>query len=304
MRRFDVATERDESIARLPSADVRAAAASGWIAALVDRRPPAVGEEDFAVEPHLELLDAATGDRVAAGPGFSPVWNPDGSRLAWLRPVEPRSCFGESCSGRVEVAVLDPSSSARRRVLPPGRWALLGWAGDALLVSEVDDPDHVLLASLDGSVESLDVVPSELWGASPDGGWIVTVSASGVEVAALQGGAVEERSPVPLRATALAEGSWSPGGDRLAAVALRAGTGGVPRSRVVVVVPGPRRAAAVEGSDGAAGSVLWSRDGAWIAFARQVGPGARRLRAVVCRLGGGCRGLFSWTDDVELLRLE
>ncbi|HEX2236075.1 MAG TPA: hypothetical protein VHK89_07350 [Actinomycetota bacterium] len=304
MRRWEPTSGRSEPVAGLPSADVRAAAGSGWVAAVVDRRPPPVGEEDFAVAPHLELVDTASGARVATGPGFSPVWSPDGDEVAWLRPLEPRGCDGEACEGRVDVAVLDPGAGEPRRALGPGRWALLGWAGDDLLVSDVEDPDHVLLVAPGGSVETLAMPPSRLWGASPGGQWLVTVSGSGVEVAPLDGAAVGEARPVRLRATALGPGSWSPDGTRLAAVAMRAGRGGVPRARVVVVAPELRRATEIAGSGGAAGSVLWSPDGRWVAFARQTGPGGGRLGAVVCRLGGRCRQLFSWSDDVELLRLE
>jgi hypothetical protein len=301
----DLTTGEDRIVERLPSSDVWAAPEAPLLASVADAQPPAPGEEDFAVRPELLLVDARTGARRELGPGVAPLWDEAGERLAWLRPVEDRSCAGEICAGAVAVETVEVDSMRSQTVLPAGRWSLLSWAGEALLVADVRAPDRVVVATLEGATAELPVAASEVWGATPDGDWLVRVAAGRVELLPLDGGVASG----PARAVAgggraLAEGSWSPGGDRLAAVELRVGRPA--RARVVVVSVPDGSLRPVPSSRGATGRVVWSPDGDEVAFARSAGRRGGRLEAVICPVSGtsGCRALFSWVRDVTLLRLE
>jgi WD40-like Beta Propeller Repeat len=304
LHRLDISTGADETIARLESPDAQAAFDSPWIASVADAEPSGDGE-DFASAPVLRLVDPASGRTEALGPGVAPLWSPDGSRLAWLRPVGNRRCDAEACRGRLEVVAMEASTMQPRTLLPAGRWGLLAWAGEALLVADQADLATTTRVAPGGDSTSVNVPPQELWGASPEGDWLVRVDRRGVDMLRARAGAPTGRSiPVARGSEALAEGSWSPGSARLAAVEVATASGGIPAAHVIVVEPGspPRR---VAGSRAATGPVLWSPDGRAIAFARPTGPHGGRLEGVLCGLGPGrrCRSLLSWTEGVVLLRL-
>jgi hypothetical protein len=188
-------------------------------------------------------------------------------------------------------------------VLEAGRWFLLGWSGDRLLVSQEGDPDTTLSVALDGSVSALGVPPSEMWAASPDGRWVVTAPTGAAAVRPLLDGAVAGPGVIHrLDGAVLAEGQWAPDSSMVAAVRLDAGDRGV-ASRLVTLAPGTDGPTTVPGTSGAAGQVLWGPGGR-VVFARTASRG-RRLEAVMCDLAGpaACRPLFSWARGVTLLAL-
>jgi dipeptidyl aminopeptidase/acylaminoacyl peptidase len=302
LHRMDVRSGADEVLAELPRADVHAAPLSGRLAFVSDTGG---GEQDFEAAPELTVLEPESGRRLELGPGVAPLWSPDGSRLAYLRPVEPRSCAGESCSGAVEVVTYEIGSGRRATLLGPGRWSLLAWTGDRLLAADQERLGSSVVVE-PGSRRRLAVAPSSLWGASPNGRWLVTVTRNGASFVELdESSPLERRVEVPLGGQRLAEGSWSGDSKRIAAVLLRV-SGGIPRTQLAIM--GPERPAPipVASSAGVIGRPLWSEDEASIAFAQVTGRGGRRLRAMWCPLeaSGGCRELLSWKDDVRLLELD
>ena len=302
LHRMDVSSGADEVLAELPAADVHAAPLSGRLAFVSDTGG---GEQDFEAAPELTVLEPETGRRLDLGPGVAPLWSPDGSRLAYLRPVEPRSCAGESCSGAVEVVTYEVGSGRREILLGPGRWSLLAWTGDRLLAADQERLGSSFVVE-QGSRRRLAVAPSSLWGASPDGRWLVTVMRKGATFVELdEFSPLGRRVAVPLGAQRLAEGSWSGDSKRIAAVLLRV-SGGIPRTRLAIMAPERPAPIPVASSAGVIGRPLWSEDEASIAFAQVTGRGGRRLRAMWCPLeaSGGCRELLSWKDDVRLLELD
>lgn len=298
LHRLDLSTGGDEVLRTLPPAEVHAASASDWLALVT-----ASGATDFAAEPRLSLLHPDSGRLLRLGPGFAPLWRPDGDAVAYLRPVEERSCDAETCSGRVEV-VTALVSGERKTLLGPDHWTLLTWAGPRLLLGDLDDSGAVTIAGGPGPSHQLPLAPAELWGASPDGRWVVVAGPSGAAFTPLS--RVDELGTPRALATGgrLAEGAWSPQSDAVAAVVLRGVRDGVPSSRMVLSSPaGASRA--LRGSKGAAGAPLWSADGRAIAFPQAVGKAQDRLRAQVCMVeGSSCRSWLKWTDEVRLLRLE
>lgn len=306
LRALHLDSGRDRALRRLPSPDAHIAPRGDWIAVVEAGRRPAAGEEDFAARPSLRLLDLATGGVVDLGPGVSPLWDASGRRLAWLRPVGPRACAAEACRGEVEVVIFDLDRMRPDVVLSAGRWGLLSWAGDELLVSSADDL-RSMIVSPEAPPAVVGVAPSEVWGASPDGRFLVRVAPRGASVVPLRPrGVLGEARSLPRRVRAFAEGAWSPATARLAVVELTRERGGVPSSRLVVVTPERASIRPIADSRGATGAVLWSPDGARVAFARPSGRRGGRLRALLCPVeeGEGCTSLLSWKEGVVLLRLD
>lgn len=296
LERFDIESGTQTRIVRLPTLDVSASRSTEWIAYVIGIE---VAADDFIESPVLHLRNVTTGEDIEVGPGFSPLWHPLDDRLAFLQPVEPRNCEVETCRGGVTVAVAGPGTDIGE-LLPAGRWGLLTWAGDHLLVVDGSDLSHTVVAHPDGRSE-LDVSPSEVWDASPDGRWLVTVGPAGAELHPLEAG-VPAGAPVDidLGDAVLGDGSWSPDSSRLAAT-VRAGG----RAQVAVVGSEDPEARPLAGSDGATGALLWSPSGSGVTLTRST-PGGRRLEAAYCPVDSGarCRGLFSWVQDVVLLRME
>ena len=298
LHRLNLRSGGDEFLRALPPADVAAAPASAWLALAT-----APGAADFAAEPRLSLLHPESGRRHRLGPGFAPLWRPDGDGLAYLRPVEERSCDAESCAGRVEVVAAEVSG-ARETLLGPGHWTLLAWAGQRLLLGDRDDPGTVTIAGGRRPSQRLPLAPAELWGASPDGRWVVVARPGEADFIALSEAEELGRRRSLLASGRLAGGAWSPHSDTVAGVVLQGIKDGVPSSRVVLSSPdGPSRP--LGGSKGAAGAPLWAADGRAIVFPQAVGDDRDRLRAQVCLLASSsCSSRLSWTDEVRLLRLE
>ena len=296
LERIDIESGRSSRLARVPAPDVAASRSTKWIAYVVGTSAVA---DDFVESPVLHLRDVTSGEDIDAGPGFAPLWHPLNDRVAYLRPVEPRLCDAETCRGGVTVAVVDPGGEARD-LLPAGRWGLLAWAGDDLLVADGKDLSHTTVV---GPVVNtkLDVAPYEIWDASPDGRWLVTSGAAGAQMVRLDAGTVTG-SPleVDLGGGLLGDGSWSLDSSRFAATVRDR-----ERTRVVVVETDDLTARPLPGSAGAAGSVVWSPSGAAVSITRSA-QGGRRLEAAYCPVDSGerCRGLFTWIQDVILLRME
>jgi hypothetical protein len=296
LERIDIESGKSTRLARLPAPDVAASRSTTWIAYVVGT---SVVADDFVESPVLHLRDVTSGEDIDVGPGFGPLWHPLDDRVAFLRPVEPRECDAETCRGGVTVAVVEPGGEARD-LLPAGRWGLLAWTGDSLLVADGTDLSHTTIVGPNVHTK-LDVPPSEIWDASPDGRWLVTVRGAGVQLARLDAGTITG-SPleVDLGDGLLGDGSWASDSSRFAATVRDR-----ERTRVVVVEADDLTAHSLPGSVDAAGSVLWSPSGAAVSITRSA-EGGRRLQAAYCPVDSGarCRGLFSWVQDVVLLRME
>lgn len=289
--RLDIGTGEVEKLGRLSAGAAIASPDGSSLAYVVDEG--ASGEEDFLADPKLHLRELG-GTDTTIGPGLSPTWHPSGDRLAYLEPGEARVCEGEVCEGSSSVVVADLAEETRRTLLPDGRWGLFGWSGDDLLVAVVDDDSAlpmVQAVSEDGKTEPLELVPSELWGASPDGSTLVTVSAGRT---LLESRADGSKRPLDLGDGILGEGSWSPSSERLGAVLLRGG------DSTLVLADLSGEVTEVEDSNGAAGPVLWSSVGSSFVYVRERGL---RLEAVHCASPSACRPLFDWPRGVALLAL-
>ena len=289
----------EEILGRLPSVDVTAAVGGETLAYVVPSAP-SPQDEDFIALPELHVREVATGSESLIGPGVAPLWHPGGTRLAYLEPRGERVCEGEICEGSAAVVIADVRNEQRRTVLRPGRWVLLAWLGNDLVVAD-QDGQSAMVVDVAGDVEELDLAPNQFWGASPDGRWVVAVR--GGEVRFLHSARGPRASwSVDLSGRVLAAGSWSPTSDALAAVVL--GPGGSGRS-TLALIDRTTGLDEVEGSRGAAGPVLWVPDGSSYVYVRSSGRRGLRLEAVHCEIDdpAGCTPVLSWTRGVIPLAL-
>jgi hypothetical protein len=316
--RRDIASGDEEPLGTLESPSVYPARGSQWIAYVTTRS--AKGDDDFAAEPQLRLYDPETEDDAAYGAGVAPVWNPTGTHVAFLRPVEPRNCQGETCSGDVRIGVVE-AATGEEAVLPldPGLYSILGWAGGWVVVGDFEDPATVTAVPLDGDPVELDMPASQYWAASPDGRWIVKTNAKKTELVPFADGALgDDRVAVELGDYQLLEGAWAHDSSAVAAVVsieskVPRGKGDEERlvkqgatTRVVTFTPDDPEPQTVAGTFGATGSVLWSVDNDALVFATLLDPKRALFQAKYCELGNGsgCTIVTSWTEGVTLLRTE
>ncbi len=309
LRRLDVASGRRTRLGEFPAPDVRASLVSDWIAYVVPGQPMTESYPDFLPDPRLRLFDAGSGEEVIVGRGFSPLWDPSGGKVAFLRSSPTRSCDGETCAGGVSVRLAWPASGRSKTILEEGPYGLLGWAGDRLLVADGSDTDHVLSVNGSGEQLRLPLAPSQFWGASPDGRWMVRVGTNETSFVRLHAGRLTaETTPIALERRLLAAGTWANDSSVVAAVAL----GQRVASEVVLFSPEEPQLRALPHSSGVSGTPLWSGDGDWVVFPRASGRKAGTLDASLCPAdvnpsqtrARGCRSLLSWREGVVLLRME
>ena len=297
-REVDGGSER--TLAQLSSPDA-VASPDGALVAYVTTSDPAA-EEDFVAAPELRVLDVDSGSEHSIGPGFAPVFSPDGNRIAFLVPEQMRICEGEACASRSVVAVAASSGDEPiERLTEPGMFALLGWLDESVVVFDQSSPPRALIAHESGAASTIPYPPHEIWGPSPDGRWLLAIRGGDAVFESVEG---RERTHVPLGRAALGEGAWAPDSSGVAAVAI--GRGGPAASELVLVRPATRSITSVTGSRGAAGQVHWAPDARSLVYARSTGSRGRRLEAVFCPDVTGasaCRPLFSWGRGVTLLAL-
>jgi hypothetical protein len=303
IRSFDLDGDAQEPVLTLPTGDAVLSPDAATVA-VVTPGIPTGNDEDFLEYPKLLTIEMDEGDRSSVGPGFSPQWSPTG-HLAYLEPVERRACDGEMCSGRVRVAILQPDGTPRRAT-PPGHWGLLGWAGDRLLVADRSDLSGTLSLGVDGAQTLLDISPSEIWGGSPDGRWLIQAKArtTGIRPLDATGAPSGRGSRVDLGGAVLGQGAWAPDSSVVAGVAIKVSPGGIPGSNVVMFSTDDPHPSVLPGSRRAAGNVIWAPDSSLYAYVQATGPRGGRLTARMCDLGGECRDLFHWTQGVTLLALS
>jgi hypothetical protein len=242
--------------------------------------------DDFAERPVLTIRDVSGAMVDSFGSGFSPLVGHHGA-VAFLRPSTERVCEGETCVGGIQVMVGDGTGSTPRRLLPPGDWGLLAWAGENLLVADGQQPETALLVGPTGEVQALPVAPNEIWDSS---GSIAIVVEERVATMDLATGA----KTVLEIGGSLADGIVI--GDEALAVEL-----GRRSSRLVSISLEDGRIERVPGSEGAMGPVLALPGGEAFAYARADGLA---VEAVVCETSQTCSAVLRWAEGVTPLALR
>jgi hypothetical protein len=295
LNRVDLETGRTARVGDFPTQDVYAPPVPPYIAYVVGTDGPT---EDFVQGPELRVLDLESRRESVVGTGVTPIWDPGGTALAFLRPVKPLRCEAESCAGLREVAVFDPATEKTQVIGAPGRWTLLGWAGTRVLAADADDLDSAVSLGA-GRPIALPLAPSEVWGGSPDGRWVLATGRGRTRFLELRpDGTPTGKVVIVAVGGRLAEGEWT-ADSRLVAVVNLEPSGG---RRAVVFGPTAPTPVTIPGSKSASGPLLWAGD-KWVVLTG-VSPGGRSTTSLCPLDEKGCGELFSWGRGVVLLRTE
>lgn len=298
--RMNLDSETGKLTGRTLMSDVHASQSSPWIAYIVSRNPPSEEEPDFIPEPVLRLFNPQTTEDVEVGSGFSPLWHPTVAKFAFLRPIVERHCSGESCEGLFEVVTFDTRSRQENVLTSPGRFNLLAWSGERVLVADEADLSATTSIGPDGEIERLEIEPSELWDASPDGRYIVRSSPGDARLIDLESGA---ETALDVGEGLLATGAWSPDSRRIAAAVLNR-----PRTRARAVVIAAEDGSVEGFTDHLPGvlNVVWGPDSREFGFLTFVGS-SNRLEINLCSSTDGrssCETLGPPLQRATLLRFE
>jgi hypothetical protein len=297
----ELGSDTERVIVDLHTADVVQSPSSQWIAYVVAQGGPGGEDGDFVRRPELHLQDLSSGLDVDLGVGFAPLWSPSRRELVYLRPDRIRKCDGETCSSTSRVMLGNPDGSTRP-IADAGRWHVLAWAGDRVLVSDENDTSKTISVSAGGADQfSIAVPPDQIWDSAPDGRALMTAVPGKATFTSLLGGR-PSGSPqsFDLGGAILGDGSWSVGSGRI--VAVMRDPGG---SHLVLLSP-TAAPFPVAGSQGAMGNVVWDAAGdgfAYVSVAADPGYLEARTCRVVSELEIRCRPLFRWTHGVSLLSL-
>ena len=300
LHHLDLTTGDDSVTATLPmSGQTQAAFGSTWMSIEVPEVLDGGG-----VQPVIHIFDPEAGTSERLGVGVDPTWSPDGTRLAWAEPTDPEDCGEAACRGDLSIVVTTVDTGVTETLGGPGRYSIVDWAGDHLLVQDSAIPEQPILQSVspDGTVSALPVLPADYWGVSPDGRLIVESIESGVTrfLEMADGEVTGAGEDIGIRAgTKLGTGAWSHDSSAIAAFAL--GDDGL---EFVTFSPGsPQPVTLTEGGEASTGATFWSPDNDAVVFQRFNG---NELEAVHCPLADptACEAVLSWTTGVALLRIE
>lgn len=285
---LDLDDRNDRVLAEMPTKDVWVSPAGPWLAYVVPEEPLAESEPDFIPDPTLRVVNLETTDDLDLGRGIQPTWHPADERLASLRPVDDRECSGESCTGPEELVVYDLESDQESVLTEPGDYTILGWAGERVLISDARDLSAVTSAGADGT-ETLDIAPSNVWGASADGTWLLYndgARSAFLEVAT--GESFATSLPGPLM-----DALWSPTEQRVATTVVRGGT----NPEIHVIGPG-RGGSRIFDPGGEPGILNWSANGKVVVPVRRA---ARVQDVMMCGTGASCRSAARLRGAVLIL---
>jgi hypothetical protein len=290
LKRYDIESGESQNLAELPPSAVTASPRTSFLAYV---------DEETGSEPTVHLYDAVSGSDESLGLGVSPLWHHSGARLAYLRPEDPATCLDLSCAGDVEVVVYDLVDKEEDVVAEAGRWSLLSWAEDYLLLGEA--AERTVSVSLEGDQQTIDYAPSEIGVASPDGRWLIVRTAEGSAFVPLADGGVDgDPIPIPIEEGSLDAAVWSL--DSSFAAAIQIGEGSQP----VVTSPDEPSPKPVEEAFLATEPLVWSVTNNAVVVSRVIDAQAEEFEAFWCPVETQqtCEPLFSVSDRVVLLRTE
>ena len=296
LSRLDLDSGTSRAIGRTPTSDIHASQSSPWVVYVVSGAEEE-GGEDLLATPVLRAINIETGATTNIGAGFNPLWHPTETRLAYLRPIVRRQCSGERCEGLMEIVVFDPETEVSTVLTEPGRFNLLAWSGERVLAADETDLGVTLSLRSKEDVEGLNLEPSELWDASPDGRWLVRAASDGAVLVDLDGG--YERA-LPMGDGILADGTWSPDSKQIVAGVLNEAR---TKTRAVLIdIPGGEVKEVTQELPGIL-DVTWTPDGSQFAFLTFVSR-SNRTELNLCSVDSRCEVVGPPLQRAILLRLE
>ena len=300
LHHLDLDSREDVIVTALPkSGNTIASQSSSWLVIQVEE------EDEGRRKPTQYLFDPDAGITVDLGILVEPEFSPDGQRLAGLRPVDDSLCRPTRCGGDKVVVVVDLDDPENESELSePGRFILRGWAGNHLLVSNNPGQGDPILQSISpaGDVADLPFPPGDLWGASPDGNYVIESGDGGTRFHEFSAGrVVDDAGEIGIPAgSVLEDGVWSHDSSLVVSFAVD------DAGELVLVSFGPtdlEPEILADGGESSTGTIMWAPENDAVAITRFNGT---ELEAVYCMVNepDSCEVLFAWTRGISLLRLE
>lgn len=289
--RFWIDEETEEEIAKLPrSSTTTASPTSDWLTVVE------LADQDGVEVPMLYLFDPASGEETKVGPGVAPTWKADGTAVAYAEPIDLERCNLVDCPGDKKIVVLDPATG-NFETLIEGSYQILFWAGDRLLVFDTGSPEDTISLATDGSDSLIEIHSAGIWGASPDGKWLLVSTSAGIRFVRLsEEGEPREESEVDLPSeTVLGAGGWAFDSSAVAVVIED-----IAAPRVLTFSPSDPEPRLLAEGVGSITRVLWSPANDAV-FLSTVSQG---IGGVYCPLDGDCEPLDFDGGSRLPLRLE
>jgi hypothetical protein len=313
LKSYDVASGESSKLSELPSADVAVSPDGSRFVAVREASALGEGAEGFR-NPVLEIGSIEGGEAEGLGPGRSPVWSPDGGRIATIA-VRPDSYL---CGGRAEIseedlgrdcepgefvytydlAAADPQAEGLGSG-PAESWAILGWTRTDSLLITAGSTSAILPVGAEDP-ELLGFGASEIWGASPVENLMLILDGKRARLIMPGEG---ERATLDLGGALPGDGTWSPEGSHIA-VALVTRKGIRAETTLALIDAATGDLSEVHDSAGAQGSVAWMEDGSAFVYTRVSPDDPKRLQAVLCSVDLECEALFDYKEGVSLLALR
>ena len=252
------------------------------------------------VEPRLHIYERSA-EELTARRGTSPLWNASGSRLAYKRPfILGTPCDEERCKGDEQVFVFQSESGKTRGVLEPGRWDIVAWADETLVVGDRKRPEGVLLVDPDGEQQRIEVPYEGIKSVSPNGKWMLFGPESGPELLRIDDGI--EAWSLGGDDDTITNVAWSSDSSRAAVVAA---TGALPSRLFIVDTSAASPTLEPFNEDEVTGDVYWTEDDRGIVMT-QVNREVPQFEASYCPIDApnSCVSLLEWTSSTRLFAIN
>jgi Tol biopolymer transport system component len=248
-----------------------------------------------ANKPQVQIYIGSS-EAITTAAGTAPRWNHDGSKLAYLSPVDKKTaCDEESCEGATRVVVFDPETRRSRSVLDEGSWQIVGWTGDEVVVGDADSTEEVLFVDAKGDSRSIAVPYEGIESVSPDGRWIIFGPGDGPELLRVDGEEIEAWQ-LGEDGDSIVAADWSSDSSR---AAVTAATEKLPPRAFTIDVGAP--SLQPFGEDEVVGEVFWNSDDSGLVLTK-VDREVPELVASYCSIDSpsSCVPLLSWQTGTSV----
>lgn len=248
-------------------------------------------------QPVIQLYDRAADEKETIS-GTAPVWDEAGQRFAYLSPTRLGSCSETDCEVPVQVVVFDTGSGESKLWLDQGRWSIVGWAGDELIVGDAKNKSRSSIVDAEGDTRRLRIAFGDIKSVSPDGEWVISSKQSGPELVRIADGI--DRSPLGDNDDTVTFVDWASDSSRAAVVATF--DEDPPR---LFIVDTESRSIEPFNEDEVVGEVFWGPDDQGVVLTR-VDRDELQLQASFCRIEAPdkCVSLLEWQTNIRVVGVD
>jgi hypothetical protein len=313
LKSFDLGTGKRRRIAKLPSTDVAVSPDGSRYVAV--RKVSSHGSSSDVERNNVLVLGSTDGGKPRKlGPGRTPVWSPDGTKVAVVATA-PRAFLCEQGAeitarragpGCVPAEFIYTYEARQTNEVPAGvgsgparKWVLLGWTRGNSIIGSSGKNSTIISLDRPGERKVIAFHRREILGASPTDNLLLIIKGNKVRMGAPGEGA-EQR--VDFGDVVPTDGMWSPDGTRIATPIVSKSNESSRKLALVAAESG--EVVEVPGSEGAQGSVAWLSGGESFVYSRAAPANPRRNQAVHCTVELECEPLFLHKKSGTMLAIS